>query len=130
MSPLKNRTNTMKKSKREKTKASQATSQRLPGDDGFLKVSTLKRTLFFLSLVSNLPKDGPGLTPSLQEMAHDLFTELAVEINNCMQMRTIINILSDKLGVGTIADLLQEMPEDSFEHSDLAGTGAKRGQDQ
>lgn len=120
----------MKKSSRGKTKASKATSQRLPGDDGFLKVSTLKRTLFFLSLVSNLPKDGPGLTPSLREMAHDLFTELAVEMRNCMQMRTIINILTDKLGVTTIADLLQEMPEDSFERGDLAGTGAKSGQDQ
>lgn len=120
----------MKKSKPGKAKASQSTRQRLPDDDGFLKVSTLKRTLFVLSLVSSLPKDGPGLTPTLQEMAHDLFTELAVEMRNCMQMRTIINILTDKLGVGTIADLLQEMPEDTFERSDLAGTGAKSSHDQ
>ena len=102
----------MKKFQSGKAKSDQVHSQGLPGDDGFLKVSTLKRTLFFLSLVANPPKNKPDISITLQEMAHDLLEELAIEVNNCIQMQAILYALTDKIGAAHIAEILNGTPDE------------------
>jgi hypothetical protein len=45
-------------------------------------------------------------------MAHDLLEELAIEVNNCIQMQAILYALTDKIGAAQIAEILNGTPDE------------------
>jgi ribonuclease HI len=79
-------------------------------DDSMLKVTTLKKTLFFLALLSDPPQRGPALSAPLQAFAQELSQELAVEINNCLHMRSVLHALIEALGENRVLALLDDSP--------------------
>ena len=81
-------------------------------DDGMLKVTVLRKTLFFLALVSDPQREAPALSGPLQEMARDLFGELAIEINNCISMRSVLLTLTEVLGAAEVMEILGGSPDD------------------
>lgn len=79
-------------------------------DDSMLKVTTLKKTLFFIALVSDPPKKGAPLSVPIRESAQELCRELAVEINNCIHMRSVLRALITSLGENRVLELLDDSP--------------------
>lgn len=81
-------------------------------DDGMLKVTVLRKTLFFLALVSDPQRGAPALSGPMQKMAQDLFGELAIEIDNCINIRSILRTLTEVLGADEVLAILGGSPEE------------------